>query len=131
MAEFTSLELAVFAAISAPNEETEESGLAALLASARVRGRDRTDHGFFTSFTVDHRLTPLAVRLSVVHGPDLLVSLGPQLLQMGFVLWIDDAGYPECLEGFQYADRPGRDFDLDAADLARLEPANDRSLRTG
>jgi hypothetical protein len=131
MAEFTALELAVFAAIAAPYEETGDPGLAALLASAKVRGRDVTGHGFFTNFAVDRSLTPLGVRLSVVHGPDLLVSLGPQLLQMGFVLWVDDAGYPECLEGFQYAVRPAGAFDLDGADLARLAPANDRSYGGG
>jgi hypothetical protein len=126
MAEFTPLELAVFAAISAPYEEMGDSGLATLLAGAQVHSRDRTSHGFFTAFTVDRSLTPLAVRRSVLHGPDLAVSLGPQLLQMGFVLWVDEAGYPECLEGFQYAAA----YDLEGADLMKLMPLGDASFRT-
>jgi hypothetical protein len=131
MVGFTSLELAVFAAISAPQEEMGDKTLADLLASARVQDRDLIGHGFFTAFGVDRRLPALAMRQSVIHGPDLPVAVRSEVLQMGFVLWVDEAGYPECLEGFRYTLTSERAFDLEGADLAKLAPANDGSLRVG
>lgn len=125
MVDFTPLERAVFAAISAPYEEVGDADLAALLASAKAQSRERNPHGFFTAFTVDQTLPPLAVRRSVIHGPDLLVSAATHLLQMGFVLWIDDAGYPECLEGFQYATSSDGAVDFEATDFAMLTPLGD------
>jgi hypothetical protein len=125
MVDFTPLERAVFAAISAPYEEVGDADLAKLLASARALNRERNGYGFFTSFTVDRTLAALAVRRTVIHGPDLLVSAGPYLLQMGFVLWIDEAGFPECLEGFQYAASPEAPLEFEAADLADLAPIGD------
>jgi hypothetical protein len=130
MGEFTHLELAVFAALSAPYDEVGGAGLATILASARVSGRDPISHGFFTNFTVDRKLAPLALRGGVLHGPDLAVRLGAQLMQMGFVLWIDEAGYPDCLEGFRYETPSGRPCDLEDADLAALLPLGVRAFRT-
>jgi hypothetical protein len=43
---------------------------------------------------------------------------------MGFILWLE-AGYPDCLEGFQYGTPSGDDIDLkhhDLSDLAWLRP---------
>jgi hypothetical protein len=127
--DFTQLERAVFAAISAPYDEVGDADLAQLLASARVQARERNGRGFFTTVTVDRTLAPLAVRRTVIHGPDLHVSAGTHLLQMGFVLWIDDAGYPECLEGFQYGATSNRPVDLEDADFSQLTPVDDPMAR--
>jgi hypothetical protein len=123
MSDLTPLERAVFAAIAAPNDEAGDRSLALLLASARGADRERSGHGFFTTFKVDRALPPLAVRDTVIPGPDMFVTDGRHLLQMGFVLWVDDEGYPECLEGFQYAATSKRPLYLDEAELAGLKPA--------
>lgn len=123
MVDLTSLERAVFAAISAPREEAGDWSLTQLLESARVEERERSGHGFFTSFTVDYSLPPLAIKRGTITGPDLLVIGGSHLLEMGFVLWIDEAGYPECLEGFRYASVSGRPVDLEEVDLLVLASA--------
>jgi hypothetical protein len=128
MVGFAPLELAVFAAISASQEEIGDKALAELMASARLRDRDLTGHGFFTAFDVDRRLPALAIRGSVIHGPDLRVALRSEVLPMGFILWVDEAGYPDCLEGVQYARPSERAFELEGAELA---PANDGPLRAG
>jgi len=123
MVDFTALERAVFAAISAPPAETGDLRLTQLLASANPKERERSAHGFFTTFAVDVGLPPLSIRRGVIDGPDLLVAAGPHLLQMGFALWVDEAGYPECLEGFQYGSSAGRPLDLEGVELAELAPA--------
>lgn len=123
MIDFTPLERAVFAAVSAPQEETGDLILAQLLASARPTGRERSAHGFFTTFEVDFALPPLPVRSGVLDAPDMLVTAGPHLVQMGFVLWIDQAGFPECIEGFQYASSFGLPIDLEDIRFEDLAPA--------
>jgi hypothetical protein len=123
MSDLTALERAVFAAIAAPNDEGGDRDLAPLLASAYGADRERSAHGFFTTFKVDRSLPRLAIRDTVIPGPDMFVTDGRHLAQMGFVLWVNEEGYPECLEGFQYSATSQRPLELDEADLARLRPA--------
>lgn len=118
MPEFTSLERAVLAAIcDAPDSGGER--LRALLDTARVQKRDNTGHGFYTSVDVDRSRASLDLPLRLLDGPNAEVEVGDQVLLMGFILWLED-GYPNVLEGFQYATKTGDSVDLQAEDLDAL-----------
>jgi hypothetical protein len=118
MLEFTSLERAVLAAICDAPEGGGEP-LRVLLDTARVHERDNTGHGFYTSFDVDRSRPSVALPLRLLDGPNAEVKVGDEVLLMGFILWLKD-GYPDCLEGFQYATKTGGSVDLHAEDLGAL-----------
>lgn len=118
MGEFTELERTVLNAIC-----DDQSGvvglLRELLATAQVSDRDNTGHGFFTSFDVDKSMPPVGLPQRLLDGPNSEVAVGDEKLLMGFILWFED-GYPDCLEGFQYATLEGGDIDLKAIDLKSI-----------
>ena len=121
MTGFTSLEIAVLAAIS-----SSQNPLSALLDTADVTERKNTGHGFYTSFSVDRRLPPSQTPHRLINGPIAHMNNMGDGMIMGFILWFED-GYPDCLEGFQYSDTQGNTVDLKSYDLiclsfTRLEP---------
>jgi hypothetical protein len=119
---FTSLEWAILAAICDATPELGPS-VRRMLDTAKVTERDNTGHGFYTSFDVARSIPPLNVGLldgPFAHMRDM--GLG---MTMGFILWFE-AGYPDCLEGYQNCDDSGETVDLktrslDALAFERLE----------
>lgn len=80
--------------------------------------RHTTGHGFLTSFDVDRSRPEVVVPERHLDGPNVEIMVGDQALMMGFILYLED-GYPDCLEGFQYA-RTGGDIDLHSENLDKL-----------
>lgn len=118
LAEFTALEAGVLSAVCRRNPELTD--FTALLSTAQLKERENTGHGFYTRFTVDTSMPALAHQARLVDGPNAEVSLGQDVLLMGFILWLD-GGYPACLEGYQYANlTTGIDVDLRRIDLGEL-----------
>ncbi len=114
--EFTGLERAVLAAIC--REHPSVGGqLRGLLETARLSERKNTGHGFYTRFNVDRLVPPVVWPEPMAPGPNCEVAVGGETLLMGFILWLD-AGYPVCLEGFQYGTPSGEDIDLQREDLS-------------
>ena len=120
MLRFTNLERVVLAAICDAQEGTAEP-LRALLATAQMRQRENTGHGFFTYFEVDQTHGSVATQSNPLYGLELSVKVGGQVLLMGFLIWFT-GGYPDCLEGFQYSTEAGENIDLKAEDLFALVP---------
>jgi hypothetical protein len=97
---FTKLEEAILRDLYArfPDERTV---LSAQLMTAKVRSRENTGAGFYTSFDVDRsRLTPLTGEGLRVGGWATVSGLENP---MGFILWLK-GGYADCLEGFTTVD---------------------------
>ena len=86
-----------------------------------MRQRENTGHGFFTYFEVDQTHGSVATQSNPLYGPKLAVMVGEQVLNMGFLLWLE-GGYPDCLEGYQYCTEAGENIDLKAEDLLALVP---------
>ena len=111
--DFTPLERAVLAAIC-EKYPSDRSALEAQLATARVRNRENTGHGFFTKVDVkktpDTALPPPRLR----DGPQL-VSVHGLKHGMGFILWLTD-GFASSLEGYAYADSTV-ELDLETAEF--------------
>ena len=79
----------------------ERAALTAQLATAKVRSRENTGAGFYTSFDVARTgLAPLSGE-RMRHGAWAQVD-GLEN-PMGFILWLKD-GYADCLEGFTVVD---------------------------
>jgi hypothetical protein len=116
---FTGLEQAVLTAIC-DEQQTVAEPLRKLLATARLCERENTGHGFYTSFEVDRSMPPIDWPLRLIDGPNAEVTVGGEILLMGFILWVED-GRPDCLEGFQYGTPSGDDIDLRAVDLSGIE----------
>lgn len=115
---FTALEGRAIDAIREMSPEIA-APLGRLLTTARLTERDNTGVGFFSSFTVDRTLPAISWHQRFVDGPNAEVQVGDDVLLMGFILWLED-GYPDCLEGFQYATTDGREIDLKATGLDGL-----------
>ena len=94
--------------------------LSPVLATAKIRERDNTGHGFYTRFDVDRALPlPPESIPPVGSGPIAhMVDMGVGNM-MGFILWFAN-GYPDCLEGFQYGASSGETVDLKSRDLRTL-----------
>ena len=100
MIEFTKLEKAVLQDLCL-QLPTERAILTAQVAAAKVRSRENTGVGFYTSFAVERsNLPPLAGERMRVGGWARVNGLENP---MGFILWLKD-GYVDCLEGFATAD---------------------------
>lgn len=116
MKDFTSLEWAVLTAICDSDVDLGPSVLR-MLETAEVTKRDNTGHGFYTSFNVARSSQPLT--LGQLDGPFAhMRDMGPGMT-MGFMLWFE-AGYPDCLEGYQNCDDSGETVDLKTRDLSAL-----------
>ncbi|WP_242077861.1 hypothetical protein [Brevundimonas diminuta] len=118
MSEFTELERTVLAIICDSQPSIAEP-LHSLLSDARISERHNTGHGFYTSFDVVNSEPPITWPERIMDGPNAEVSVGDEILLMGFILWLE-GGYPTCLEGFQYGTPAGDDIDLKAVDLASI-----------
>lgn len=109
MLALSDLERAVLAAIA--EQVLEQSAtLREQVARMKVIERDNTGHGFYARLHVDGA-PPL-------HGPSPLGNIGARVEGvehgMGFLLWLDERGMAESLEGYAY------DGDLTGLDLTRL-----------
>ena len=113
---FTELEHTVFGEIGVDHPDIA-AALAAFVETAKVTKRDNTGHGFYTHFDVDRSQPPLSAPSKIVHGPNLDVQVRDEVLEMGFILWLDEALYPQFLEAFQYATKGGGNIDLQAENL--------------
>jgi hypothetical protein len=97
---FTKLEEAILRDLCARFPD-EQAALTAQLMTAKVRSRENTGVGFYTSFDVARAdLAPLGgqrmrhaswVRVDGLDNP------------MGFILWLE-GGFADCLEGFTNVD---------------------------
>ena len=116
--EFTNLEEAALAAICDLYPQIGDE-IRNLVATARSVERDNTGHGFFTSFEIDRTNSAITWPYRFVDGPTCEIQVGDQVLIMGFILWLE-AGFPNCLEGFQFGTKSGGEIDLKQEDLASL-----------
>lgn len=116
---FTTLELQAFADMAEGYPDIA-SALRGFIGTARVTERSNTGHGFYTSFEADRSgPTIVATPAGYAADADFEVTVGGEVLLMGFLLWLR-GGYPQCLEGFQYGTRTGTNIDLKQHDLAAL-----------
>ena len=119
MSVFTSLEMKVLATIIDDQAVIGEH-LGRLLESAQISQRDNTGHGFFTSFEVAKFVGPIEWPQRWIDGPNAVVMVGGEALEMGFILWLE-AGFPNCVEGFQYGSPDRDDIDLRVVDLGAIK----------
>lgn len=102
MQTFTTLERQAFDAMGDSHPALADLVLP-LLRSARVTSRDNTGYGFYTRFEVDRSLPPVPyIAGGPLDGATFEVTARAVTLLMDFLLWFDDAGHPNCLEGYQF-----------------------------
>jgi hypothetical protein len=109
----TSLEIAVLDFIC---KTIHEDGLAlrGQLATASIRSRENTGHGFYTHFEVDHAIAGIGGHKSRDMRDGPLAKVDGIEHGMGFILWLHD-GYANHLEGYSFG---GSTVDIDFATVA-------------
>jgi hypothetical protein len=106
----TALEQAVLEVFS--NIDSQGIALRSQIATARVRNRENTGHGFFTYVDVDHTVAAMGDRKPRDMREEVYATVAGAEYGMGFILWLKD-GYVDCLEGYCFSNDDTKGWDLE------------------
>lgn len=111
MKQLSALEMAAAVLLAKQVSPDGSDALIEQLKTAEISGREFTEVGFYTEFSVDRTLPPVVVPVSP--GGWVRSEVGPEAYPLEFMLYVKD-GYAAMIEAYSYFDGYG-DIDLLAA----------------